>query len=170
MKIIIHDGDQEFERSLKHKEPRHSDTIFIHDDGSIMKCTGCFGCWIKTPGKCVLPDSYQDMGAKLGHAQELVIISQCIYGTYSPFVRNLLDRSLSYMHPDFVIREGAMHHQSRYQNQIRASGYFYGATNPQEEAIARELFAANMLNFNGIGESVEFYGTKEELLNGYRIH
>ena len=27
----------------------------------IHRCVGCFGCWVKTPGCCVIPDAYQDV-------------------------------------------------------------------------------------------------------------
>ena len=60
-------------------------------------CIGCFGCWIKTPGSCVLPDSYQEMGKLLSRTSELILISRCCYGSYSPHVKNVLDRSIGYL-------------------------------------------------------------------------
>ena len=35
----------------------HSNTKFIDLSSlNIANCTGCFGCWTKTPGKCVIRD------------------------------------------------------------------------------------------------------------------
>ena len=69
----------------------------------IHRCVGCFGCWVKTPGCCVIPDAYQDLGPVLGHCDHLILISRCVYGTFSPFVKNVIDRSLAYMHPYFSV-------------------------------------------------------------------
>ncbi|ABX41374.1 hypothetical protein [Lachnoclostridium phytofermentans] len=93
---------------------KNEEVVVISDDGTIKDCIGCFGCWLKPPGLCVLKDNYQTMGALLGATSSLLIISKCTYGTYSPFIRNVLDRSLPYIHPDFTKREGEIHHKLRF--------------------------------------------------------
>ena len=121
------------------------------------KCIGCFGCWLKTPGRCVIPDAYQCMGERLSRADELVIISKCSFGSYSSKVKNILDRSISYVSPFFVIRKGEMHHRPRYANQLTVSALFYGAEITEEEKeTARSLVKANALNLNGQVGSVRF--------------
>ena len=75
MKLLIHDLDQEEFAQIM---PQPSgDTKIIANDGKIKHCIGCFGCWVKTPGACVIRDEYGDMGADLGHSRELTIVSQC---------------------------------------------------------------------------------------------
>lgn len=81
----------------------------IKANGDIHHCIGCFGCWVKTPGKCVIFDGYEEIGGNIGKCEELILVSRCYYGSVSPFVKMALDRALSYIHPDFVIRKGEMH-------------------------------------------------------------
>lgn len=98
----------------------------IGSDSSIFPCIGCFGCWTKTPGKCVLKDAFCETGQKIGRCDRLAIVSECVYGGYSPFVKNVLDRAISYIYPYFCIRRGQMHHRPRYANAMNFQVYFYG--------------------------------------------
>ena len=50
----------------------------------VHHCMGCFGCFVKTPGKCVIPDACQEQGTKMAHCDEFIIVSECVYGGYSP--------------------------------------------------------------------------------------
>lgn len=138
----------------------------IKPKGSIHPCTGCFGCWIKTPGKCVIHDGYEDTGIYMGKCTELILVSQCCYGSVSPFVKNVQDRALSYIHPDFVLRKGELHHKRRYKNVILLSAYFYGADlTDREKETARNLLKANADNYDGQVKKICFYRTTEEMGN-----
>ena len=72
--------------------------------GDIKQCVGCFGCWVKTPGKCVICDGYENNSADMGRCDEYIIVSKCCYGSFSPNIKKLLDRSIGYVHPDFELR------------------------------------------------------------------
>ena len=148
---------QDVERAepVRELEPPFAGTVFS-DNGTIRPCTGCFGCWIKTPGRCVLPDPYRDMGAYLANSGELVLVSRCCFGGPGPFVKNVLDRAISYIHPYFCIRGGQMHHRPRYANAMDFQVYFYGDTTPQERETARKLAAANALNYDAKSHAVIF--------------
>ena len=99
MNVIIHDlTDLQFQQMYQQIE---GDTKIISNNGYIKNCMGCFGCWIKTPGQCVVKDGYETMGSILSRADTVTIISQCYYGGYSPFVKNVLDRSISFLLPFF---------------------------------------------------------------------
>ncbi len=171
MKVIIYDMDRSTEEAIRKKYVKDGETVtWISDDGTIKNCIGCFQCFVKTPGRCVLKDNYNKMGETLGHADEVIIISECIYGTYSTFVRNTLDRSLSLIHADFTYRRNhEMHHKLRYHNNAKYRVYFYGDCTDEEKATARKIVDANTLNFGGKTESVEFYKNVEDLLKGRKI-
>ena len=130
----------------------------------IASCAGCFGCWIKTPGRCVLPDSYRDTGILMGKTKQLLIVSRCCYGCVSPFVKAVQDRAISYVHPDFILREGRMHHKRRYQNRIAISAWFYGEdVTEAEKETARNLIQANNENYGGRVAEVLFFDTPEQM-------
>lgn len=131
-------------------------------------CIGCYACWIKTPGQCILKDSYSDMGKLLGHSKELVLVSKCTYGGLSPFVQNVMARTLPNISPDFTVRSGEQHHKLRYDNTPLLSAYFYGAElSENERATATSLIPAIALNFGAIVNGVYFYGTPEEVKGAF---
>ncbi len=157
MKLIITDIEN-------FSVPVEGEYKVIQPQGKIHHCIGCFGCWVKTPGRCVLHDGYEGTGSDMGKCTELVLISRCYYGSVSPFVKMVQDRALSYLHADFVIRKGEMHHKRRYKNVILLSAYLYGKNiTDAEKETARELLNANAENYDGLVKDVFFYPSAEEL-------
>lgn len=162
MNLIIHDLSKEQWEALAF--PLKEETKIIDNSGKIKKCMGCFGCWLKTPGRCVIPDEYQRMGELAAKAEELTIISKCSFGSYSSFVKNVLDRSISYVLPFFEIREGEMHHRKRYDNQFLMRVIFYGSDITEEEKeTAKELVKANAANLHGKVKEVLFVESAEKI-------
>lgn len=156
MKLIISDVKDVL------KESDEKSTV-IYNNGDIHHCIGCFGCWVKTPGQCVIKDDYSNMGKLLSECDELILISKCTYGGFSPFIKNVLDRAISYISPYFVTRNGQMHHKRRYDNVISISAYFYGDYITQaEKETAKSLVNANAVNFDGKVADVLFFNSAEE--------
>ena len=136
----------------------------INPQGDIHHCIGCFGCWVKTPGTCVLHDGYEGVGRDMGRCTELILVSRCYYGSVSPFVKMVQDRAISYIQADFVIRKGEMHHKRRYKNVILLSAHFYGeAITEDEKRTAQNIAQANADNYDGKVKDVCFYHSPEEL-------
>ncbi len=161
MNILIHDlSDEQFQKLFPKAD---NDIYIISDTGTIRHCIGCFGCWIKTPGKCVLKDGYDNMGKLLSRSEKLTIISQCFYGCYSPFVKNVLDRSIPWMLPFFKIKNNETHHKRRYQNNIQLAVYFYGEITAEERETAKKLVKANCANFYVKNYEILFSNSLDEL-------
>ena len=60
MKMIIHDLAED---TLRRVLPQiTAEDMVITDNESIHPCIGCFGCWLKTPGVCIIKDTYGQMG------------------------------------------------------------------------------------------------------------
>lgn len=133
------------------------DVVYTREElGAGRACTGCFGCWVKTPGRCILPDVLQDLGPQLGAADELLVVSRACFGSYSPLVKRAIDRILPYLHPSFRIVEGHMHHRMRYANHLTLRFWFYGPSSPAERACLLRLVEANRANYDATIAGVWF--------------
>lgn len=162
MKLLIHDLEKSEIKNI-FKNSLDEMMVFSKDD-LIHHCIGCFECWIKTPGVCVIEDDYKDMGGWLAKCEKLIIISKCSYGGFSPFVKNVLDRSIPYIHPYFVIINGEMHHRRRYQNNIDVQVCFYGDNlTEKEKHTAQKLVEANAINLYWEINSISFIEKPAEM-------
>lgn len=162
MKLIIHDLSNEQFKKLFPNEL--NDIKVISNDGKIKNCIGCFGCWIKTPGVCVVSDNYKNMGEIFSKCDEVTIISKCCYGGYSSFVKNVIDRALSYIHPNLVMRNGEMHHKRRYSNKFKMNIWFYGEDiTEKEKETARKLINANEVNYDSYQSNIVFVKSINEM-------
>lgn len=164
MTLIITDVES---KNLSVKDPEH---IYIEKSEKILPCRGCFGCWVKTPGQCVLNDGYGEIGKKLSECDSLIMVSKLTYGSYSPFVKNVLDRSISYVHPYFRIYKNKMHHRKRYNNVLSLSAYFYSdprsdnfSPSEDERNTAKELVSAQSENLGATVENITFLDTPVHL-------
>ena len=78
-------------------------------------CMGCFGCWIKKPGECVINDLMAQINRSVMNSDVVIYLSQIIFGQFSPNVKNVIDRSLPNMLPFFEKRpDGSTMHPPRY--------------------------------------------------------
>lgn len=157
MTLIITDIES---RNLSAKDPEH---IYIEKSEKILPCRGCFGCWVKTPGQCVLKDGYEEIGKKISECSSIIVVSKLTYGSYSPFVKNVLDRSISYVHPYFRIDKNKMRHRKRYNNKLSISAYFYSdptsdnfSPSDDEKNTAKELVSAQSVNLGATVENITF--------------
>lgn len=130
----------------------------VEDDGTIRNCIGCFTCWTKTPMECVLKDGYEHMADKLATCDELILVSKCTYGGPSAFVKNVLDRSIPYLHPNFVIKNGQMHHKQRFPQHFSIKVLFYGEDLTEaEKETSKEWGRAIAVNLNAVTVETVFY-------------
>lgn len=102
-----------------------SDLEISEEYKTAKHCMGCFSCFFKTPGLCIIKDGFEQSGAKMGNADRVVIISKMEFGGYSSRVKKILDRSLPSVHADFEIVNGQMRHARRYDNNPNFDIYFY---------------------------------------------
>ena len=176
MQVVIHDMNKEkfqkiyeklkvevIEKKIKKSrnwiENNEEEVKIISDENKIKNCTGCFCCWIKNPGRCILEDGYENLAELYSKAEKIIIISKCCYGTYSPFVKNVLDRSIPYLLPFFKLKNNEMHHTIRYKKKLFLEVYFYGKDLTElEKNIAEKTVKANCVNLNVKKFNVSFLG------------
>ncbi len=136
--------------------------VFFNAEPQVTPCMGCFGCWIKTPGRCVIADRAQIIPKYMAECDEVVIISPIYCGGYSYKVKAVIDRSIGYLLPYLRIVGGEMHHEMRYEHSFKFTVCFYGKRDAEEEEIARAVTTANAINFGAEDYETRFFETAEE--------
>lgn len=161
MKLLIHDfSESEWQARAKD----YQNYEIISDNGTISPCVGCFGCWVKTPCRCVIKDGYDNMGELIHRAEEVVIMSRYTYGGFSSFVKNVLDRSIGYILPFFRIYKGEMHHKPRYPEVKPMSFVIRGhELSDTEKERTTKYIEAVCKNFNGLIKEIRFEECDENI-------
>lgn len=158
MNLLIHDLSEKEAKKILPNLPK--DLVVFSPKQNIHPCIGCFSCWFVTPGYCIIKDDHHSLGENFSKAQEIIVISKCVYGSYSPYIKNVFDRTLSYLLPFFENRDSTRH-IPRYDNKINFNFHFYGENLSQEEKnIAKDLAEANCKNLNASGCTIHFYDEK----------
>lgn len=83
-------------------------------DVKIASCLGCFGCWLKTPGTCMIPDAGRDIAKSVVQSDLVITISPITFGGYSYDLKKALDRLIPIISPFFMKIDGEVHHKPRY--------------------------------------------------------
>lgn len=131
----------------------------------VKPCVGCFGCWVKTPGKCVIMDRDSDFAVTMPYVREIVVISQLVFGGLSPNVKAVFDRSIGFILPFFCNVNGEMHHKQRYAKRPNLRYMFYAdVISENEKVTAQKLVKANAVNLGTKNFSAHFYQSAAELL------
>ena len=161
MHLILHDLPEEQARL---RLPAQSDAVrWFAAAPAVKPCVGCFGCWLKTPGECVIPDRGQEFCRLLAKADKFTVVSRCYYGGFSPDVKAVMDRHIGYITPFFQVYEGEMHHVPRYERRYDLAWHLYGDITEDERGIALRYSAANARNMHTASNTVSFYASAEEL-------
>jgi multimeric flavodoxin WrbA len=78
-------------------------------------CIGCFGCWVKKPGECVINDAIGGINREEMNSDAVIFLSPVVFGQFSANIKNAVDRWLPNMLPFFVTRaDGSTMHPPRY--------------------------------------------------------
>lgn len=115
---------------------------------NIRPCTGCFACWVKTPGLCVLPDDgVNDLNRRYVNSEIIVTISEAFYGCWSADLKKYLDRSIPNVMPYLVSFNGETHHPRRYKYMPMVWALGYGKDlKDSEKQTFMKLVERNCLN------------------------
>lgn len=189
MKILIINGSPRGERSNTLRLARafaagfHEETdieIVFLNKLDIKPCLGCFSCWTKTPGECVIKDDMQTLYPKI-EAADIIIESFPLYFFGVPsIIKAMIDRCLPFMKTYLgtsdedgkssfhQLRNTAMHDKSL----ILISTCGYVQTAPMYPALLKQYdLICGERNYTAIlcseGELFGYEGLAERQKNGY---
>jgi len=113
----------------------------------IAGCLGCFGCWIKTPGICVI-DDYGRESTKFALSSNLLVwLTPIMFGGYSSELKKALDRLLPILLPYFESYRGQIHHKMRYDKYPNLLVIGTQTHSFECEETFKALTERNVLNF-----------------------
>lgn len=150
------EGNELFENYLINlsslAESRGHDVVtLLLRDMDIRYCIGCFGCWVKTPGKC--SNSDDDMHTVCSHYinSDLVIFaSPVIMGFTSALLKRVHDRIIPLVMPYVRFYDGESHHLPRYEKYPTMSLLLAKETDTDngDLEIISEIYKRDSLNFH----------------------
>jgi len=115
---------------------------------TIAPCLGCFGCWIKTPGECVIDDDGRAVARAAVRSDLLVYVTPVTFGGFSSELKKAVDRFIPNISPFFARVQGETHHQRRYRRCPSLIGLgVLPQPNREAEAIFKTLVEHNALNW-----------------------
>lgn len=122
------------------------DTFKLRDI-QIADCLGCFGCWVKTPGECVIDDAERGIAKKLALADLKVYVTPIVFGGYSYELKKALDRQIGNILPFFTKVDGEIHHAKRYdKNGSLVAVGVLPQPDVESETIFKTLVERNAIN------------------------
>jgi len=120
-------------------------------DIDIAPCLGCFGCWVKTPGVCVIDDVGRDVACRIARSDLVVYLTPLTFGGYSSELKKVLDRSIPNILPFFRWIKREIHHVKRYARNPRLIGIGVcadGRADPDDEELFETLVRRNAINMH----------------------
>jgi hypothetical protein len=117
-------------------------------DLAIAPCTGCFMCWVRTPGICVQDDAGRNVAASVIRGDVLVLVTPITFGGYSSELKKAVDRTIPVILPFFERLAGETHHQPRYAEYPSIVAVGIGPATPEEERLFRQLVKRHARNMH----------------------
>ena len=116
---------------------------------NIATCMGCFGCWIKTPGQCIIKDEGREITKTVARSDLLILLSPITFGGYSYHLKKMIDRLLPNLLPFFTKINGEIHHKYRYEKSPKLLAIGNLPKHDEEsEKIFKKLLSRNALNMH----------------------
>ncbi len=134
--------------------------------GDIRNCLGCFSCWIKTNGKCIIGDVGKQISDCYTENEFAIVLSPVKFGCYSTVIKHVLDRITPNNLPFLIRYRNRTRHKARYDQypQLVVVGYG-GDTSEAEAQTFAALAKANAVNFQKESAKVYLCRGKDEIIN-----
>ena len=151
MNLILSDRPLELP-DLNPRTTTYIDLSQLH----IANCVGCFGCWVKTPGKCVIRDDAVRAYPRIAESSRVLYVSRIQFGSYDTPMKTMLERAIPVQQAFIRLWHGEAHHVQRRVLPKQATIIGYGDISAEEQGVFRRLVARNAYNMNFESYQVHF--------------
>jgi multimeric flavodoxin WrbA len=109
---------------------------------SIAACIGCWNCWLKDPGKCIMKDQMAESYPDYVNSDTVILLMSTAQGFINHQAKAFFDRTIPHYHPYIEIVGGECHHVARYKSYPDMVFYYdtEGLTNQEEQVIEDYLY------------------------------
>lgn len=130
-------------------QKKHEIQLFEIHKMDISFCTGCWGCWVKTPGECIIKDEMHRILKGMINSDLVIFVSPITLGYVNGPVKKIMDRTIPLVHPYIEMVENECHHLKRYQKYpgIGLIMDIQQKIEGVEKDILKKLFQRYALNF-----------------------
>jgi multimeric flavodoxin WrbA len=134
---------------------QYQTTVLTLRDLDIHYCTGCWGCWVKTPGECVARDDSADVCRTVINADFVLLASPMSMGFVSSVLKKTVEKLIPLIHPYGAVVQNEAHHMARYPKYplmgllLETNHDANGAdgSDPEDVQIITDIFSRTALNF-----------------------
>lgn len=136
--------------------------VFDLRNEQIAYCSGCFGCWTKTPGICVIDDAGRVIAETAIHSDLMVWVTPIEFGGYSSVLKKAVDRIIPDLSPFFQLVNGEVHHKPRYRHYPKLLAIGVLPDRNQDSAdIFKTLVSKNAINFHSPAHAAKVIAATE---------
>ncbi len=111
-------------------------------DEPITACIGCWNCWLKNPGRCVMKDQMVEFYPDYVNSDTVILLMDTAQGFINHQAKAFLDRTIPHYNPYIEIVDGECQHVARYKS-YPDMVFFYDPddlTNQEEQVIEDYLY------------------------------
>lgn len=128
----------------------HIVTILDLREMDIRYCVGCFGCWLKTPGECVVADDSSEVCREFINSDFVLFASPVIMGFTSALIKKAHDKLIALLLPYIGIYRDECHHMPRYEKYPRLGLLLEKGKDTDEEdvEIIADIYQRDASNFH----------------------
>jgi multimeric flavodoxin WrbA len=116
--------------------------IISFEDQEIKKCIGCWNCWLKTPGTCVMKDDLEKAYVNYINSDTVIVLMDTAQGFINHQAKAFIDRSIPHYLPYIIIKDKECQHAKRY-DQYADLVFYYDTdqlTQMEEQVIEDYLY------------------------------
>lgn len=166
MRITIINSTDKF-YSVADFDNSHEYRVINTKQLNIKYCSGCFGCWYRTPGLCVQNDDMPDVLRATINSDITIFISEVKIGFVSAELKKINDKSIPLLSPFMSILKGEIHHAPRYDKYPNYGLVLIGNGGIPDEVfdIIRTCYTRYAYNFRS---ELEFALVDDDTLGGLK--